>query len=219
MASRMNVTGGATRGATLIVAASDSTAKEKAGADYICDGTNDNVEINAAIDALPATGGRIILSSGTFSLGAAVALHADCGLEGQGSSTVLSCASDINPIYVADIRRSIVRNITLKAKSSGQTNPMIYIYCSTDFVMDNRFENIIIRGGSSTNCSFNGIQLETTAADLGIGQNFFSNINIGVLGTAHECVGTGIEFKRADNTGWINNNFFNIFRSVVQSSE
>lgn len=45
------------RSATLVVATSDSSAKSKAGADYVCgDGTyaNDDEYIQAAIDALPA---------------------------------------------------------------------------------------------------------------------------------------------------------------------
>jgi hypothetical protein len=59
-----------TRSATIVVAASDSSEKSKAQADYVCDGTADNVEIQAAIDALPSTGGKIILLDGTFLLDA-----------------------------------------------------------------------------------------------------------------------------------------------------
>lgn len=40
------------RSATLIVAASDASAKSKAGADYICDGTSDDVQIQTEIDEL-----------------------------------------------------------------------------------------------------------------------------------------------------------------------
>ena len=53
-------------GPSLLVAASDATAAEIRNADYICDGTNDEVQIQAAIDALPAEGGRVCLSEGTF---------------------------------------------------------------------------------------------------------------------------------------------------------
>ncbi len=44
---------GKIRTATKVVAASDSPTNSKLGADYVCDGTADNVEIQAAIDALP----------------------------------------------------------------------------------------------------------------------------------------------------------------------
>lgn len=48
------------------VAANDAPAWQKAGADYVCDGTNDEVEIQAAVDKIANTGGRIRLSAGTF---------------------------------------------------------------------------------------------------------------------------------------------------------
>ena len=41
------------RTATKVVAASDALAGSKAMADEVCDGTNDQIEIQAAIDALP----------------------------------------------------------------------------------------------------------------------------------------------------------------------
>ena len=50
----------------IFVAASNAPDWQKQGADFICDGTNDEVEIQAAINALYNTGGRIRLSSGTF---------------------------------------------------------------------------------------------------------------------------------------------------------
>ena len=50
----------------IFVAASDAPSWQKAGADYICDGTNDEVEIQTALNAIANTGGRVRLSSGTF---------------------------------------------------------------------------------------------------------------------------------------------------------
>jgi len=50
----------------IYVAASDAPAWQKNGADYVCDGTNDEVEIQAALDDIANTGGRVRLSSGTF---------------------------------------------------------------------------------------------------------------------------------------------------------
>ena len=55
--------------ACLVVAASDAPAKAKATADYVCDGTHDEVEIQAAIDvAYAAGGGQVQLTAGTFYL-------------------------------------------------------------------------------------------------------------------------------------------------------
>lgn len=78
------------KGPTFYVAASDAQAGEKAGANYLCDGTADDVEINAAITALPSTGGRIELSSGTFTINAAINTNkAGITLVGQGKNTII----------------------------------------------------------------------------------------------------------------------------------
>lgn len=54
---------------TLYVAANDAPAADKARADYTCDGTADNTEIQAAITALQGqAGGAVLLSTGTFNL-------------------------------------------------------------------------------------------------------------------------------------------------------
>jgi hypothetical protein len=58
-----------TRSGTLKVAASNATDTEKAQADYVCDGIDDDVEIQAALDALQtAGGGTLELSSGDFTI-------------------------------------------------------------------------------------------------------------------------------------------------------
>src|SRR5437660_128185 len=57
------------------------------GADYYTDGTADDVEIQAAIDALPSSGGRIIIKDGTFTLSARLLIQKNnITIEGQGAS-------------------------------------------------------------------------------------------------------------------------------------
>lgn len=56
---------------TIYVAAADATDDEKAAADYVCDGTHDEVELQQAITALANAngtkhGGTLLLSHGTF---------------------------------------------------------------------------------------------------------------------------------------------------------
>ncbi len=57
-------------GISIIVAASNASAASKAsaGATYTCDGTNDEVQIQAAIDAIVTTGGVVQLSEGLFNI-------------------------------------------------------------------------------------------------------------------------------------------------------
>lgn len=76
---------GFARTATFVVAASDSSAKSKTQADYVCDGTADDVQIQAAIDALPAGGGKVVLMGGTFNLAAGIVETSDnVHIQGQG---------------------------------------------------------------------------------------------------------------------------------------
>ena len=70
--------------ATMFVAASDATAKEKAAADYICDGTADEVEILAAQTAL-GNEGTIYFSTGTFYISSSSSILVN--FQGQGIDT------------------------------------------------------------------------------------------------------------------------------------
>jgi hypothetical protein len=81
------------RTASVVISASDATASEKAQADYVCDGTADQIEIQAAIDSL-TTGGTLLFSNGTFYPEAYITMSASDNIpmtfKGQGSTTVIS---------------------------------------------------------------------------------------------------------------------------------
>jgi len=78
---------------TLVVAASDS--KDTDRADYVCDGTDDEVQINQAITDLPANGGCVVLLEGTYTLGAAITISKNnVSLIGQGRSTNITRPSN-----------------------------------------------------------------------------------------------------------------------------
>ena len=103
---------GVPREATLTVAASDSKFSE---ADYVCDGTADDVQIQAAIDALPAGGGKVILSEGTFDITATLTMVGGGELSGQGWATILDvsgiAAAASDAITMAD--GCVVRSIKI----------------------------------------------------------------------------------------------------------
>lgn len=67
-------------GPALFVAATDATASEKRNADYVCDGADDDVQILAAIGDLPANGGTVCLSTGTFTIGSSIDYSAAAGV-------------------------------------------------------------------------------------------------------------------------------------------
>ena len=81
----------------LLVAANDASDAAKGRADYVCDGTADDVQIQAAIDAL-TSGGRVVLSEGTFNYAATVTDNNvnSVAIEGQGDSTILRLPNGAN---------------------------------------------------------------------------------------------------------------------------
>jgi len=92
---------------TTIVAASDSSAADKAAAAYVCDGVNDHVEIQAALNALPSSGGVVLLSSGTYNCAGIISPKAGSTLKGEGES-------ETNLVFTRDGRINVDREyITL----------------------------------------------------------------------------------------------------------
>lgn len=60
-----------------------------ADCDYLCDGTDDQVEINAAIQALPVAGGEIVVLDGTYNIKSKIILDkGNVKLSGTGKNTV-----------------------------------------------------------------------------------------------------------------------------------
>lgn len=119
------------RGATVVVASSTSELKSRKGADYICDGTADNVELQAAIDSLPSTGGKVVLLEGTYNLAATVNIaeaNAQKGItiQGQGYSTILKVNNSAN-IYAltfvpnTDGIWATFRDFTINCNGANQT--------------------------------------------------------------------------------------------------
>lgn len=87
------VSGSMKSGATKIISAIDSIDRV-VRADYLCDGANDQTEINNAITALAATGGTVLLMEGTYTLSGAITLNqANVTLRGIGKGSVLNCGS------------------------------------------------------------------------------------------------------------------------------
>ena len=89
--------------ASAVVISSDAPAVAKAVARVakvalgnriqICDGVNDHIEIQAALDALPATGGEVKLLEGTYNVQATINLDSNQTLRGCGRNTILTTAT------------------------------------------------------------------------------------------------------------------------------
>jgi hypothetical protein len=78
--------------ATIQVAASNAPSSEISSAQYVCDGSNDQIEIVNAMNAAVA-GDTVVLSSGTFNCGSTFAVKNGITFKGQGEdSTILNLA-------------------------------------------------------------------------------------------------------------------------------
>lgn len=94
----------AMRSATIVVGASNSKYHSDYihAVDYECTGTNDQTKIQQAIDALPSTGGRIVLLDGTYNISGQINVNKpNVTICGMGNSTVLQRKfNGNNVIYV-----------------------------------------------------------------------------------------------------------------------
>lgn len=171
------------RTATLIVAASNSSAKSKQGADYVCDGTTDNVEINAAITALGSVGGKVLLSEGTFNVASTISVAAsNVTLEGQGHSTIL------------------------KLISSGNTSVITVGNGNMSYIESIFIKNLKIDGNKANNTSGHGIFFDRKVyysfiQNVHIIDTTKDGINIYATGTTNNCYCNEINSCKIENAG------------------
>lgn len=120
------------RAATIVVAASDATGTWNA--DYTCTGTNDEVTLATAIAALPATGGRVLLSDGTFKVKAPTPRTTGVAIEGQGFGTIIDVQSGwtgsntgVFTLANTSVHATQLRNLTIRCTSRGTNVDGIFL--------------------------------------------------------------------------------------------
>lgn len=134
--------------------------------DYLCDGVDDQVEINAAITALPATGGEVVILDWTYNLSGEIKINKSyITLTGNAQNTILkrkfngsSVASGL--IYITSSNNTI-KFLTLygnKVEYSSSNNTGIYIRYQTtnNMIINNVFDNNDT-GISLINCGMNRV--------------------------------------------------------------
>jgi hypothetical protein len=117
------------RSVTLVVAASDSSTAGKESADYVCDGTADEVEINAAITVLNGLGGgKLVLLEGTYVLASEIDVVDNITLEGMGYNTYIRNYG----ILGTGINNLVIQNLRIACFLSGST---VNLTSSTDITI------------------------------------------------------------------------------------
>jgi hypothetical protein len=90
--------------------AATATVGQVTGVDYYCDGTADEVQINAAITAVNALGGgTVLIKEGTYDIAATIDLLSNVSLFGEGWGTILKATTNLNDeILLADNKNGIL---------------------------------------------------------------------------------------------------------------
>ena len=153
-----------------------STSKHNITADYHCNGTNDQTVIQQAIDALPSTGGKIVLLEGTYNISGQINVNKpNVTICGMGNSTVLNCKQGIWGIAATQPNFTVAN---LKITFDTYNSTSICIYASGSRC---KFENLDLSNAVyGINCGGgHSIIHNVTATD--------NNINIH-LGSAYNIV-------------------------------
>ena len=182
---RMIYRRGASQSATLVVAASDSL--HQGYADYVCDGVDDQVEIQAAIEALPSGGGKVVLLDGEYTLNentsnalnAAINIgRSNVTLEGSGWGTILKLkdgitAPSILQSYSPAGSNIIIRNLQIDGNKANTTDPGVHTHgCGfhssglTDFIIENLYVHDIWYRGLSFYSGERGIIRNNNIVDV-----------------------------------------------------
>ncbi|HET8709649.1 MAG TPA: right-handed parallel beta-helix repeat-containing protein [Candidatus Saccharimonadales bacterium] len=145
----------------IIVAASNAKSRSKTIADYQCDGSADEVEINQAIAAASAlpNGGIVKLTEGTFTVadtdadGHCIKLLSKVTLTGQGAGTLIMQANAVNGKVVSTtasgVDNVVIANLVVDGNSAN--NPGTGSHC-------------VYGGGSTTRLTVRGVEARNAAA-------------------------------------------------------
>ncbi len=146
---------------SILVAASDASDRVKQIANFVCDGTADEEEINAAV-ATVLGGGRVLLSEGNFTTATEIQLADNVKLFGQGAGTIIKNAADTthNLIGTAGASNVTVADLLVDGNKDNVDTAGAATY--------DGLNGIRVYGGSSyvtiervvaQNCYYSGIQL------------------------------------------------------------
>lgn len=106
------------------------TVGTSAGADYVCDGTNDNVELQAAIDAInTAGGGTVFIRKGTYNVTTPITIGSNTTLWGEEAKTTIikKVAAQNNTVFNNKDTTNgnsfiVIRNLTIDQNGDNQSS-------------------------------------------------------------------------------------------------
>lgn len=193
------------RTATIVIAAVDSSLQSRAQADFVCDGVNDHVEIQAALDALPATGGEVMLLDGTYNIEVSLVLDSYQTLRGQGRNTILT-SNTADLIFLSavggagtELTEIVIADLQIDGGAGGVSDCGIYFeYVDYSFI-----QNVFLRRHASGTGSYRtGIYLLNSDFNTIIGNTCLDNDWEGIwLDSSNNNVITGNIFQGSGKIG------------------
>ena len=182
-----------------------------ADCDYLCDGTDDQVEINAAIQALPAGGGEVVILDGTYNITANIEVNKErTKLRGNGRATVLKAMKpNVKIINITKGYCTIADLMCDGNKISFSGNYGIVIGSSSNTATGNTCNNngngIVIESNSNTatgnTCNNNGNGIVIGSSSNTATGNICNNNDNGIVVSGSSNTATGNTCSNNSNYG------------------
>lgn len=191
--------------------------------DYLCDGTSDEVEIQAAINALPEDGGEIVLLDGDYNTSAVITLKAHTTLSGGAFTSIIQTNSAVDGIIA--MSNCVIQKLNLYHSTKTKAPPVhtsgIIISGSNVTVQNNQIYNYAYSGvkispetGTIDTIQIlnNNIQLNNGDTSDGFGVSFNGNAKrVDIVGNYISNSNVGINLNGAE-LSTVLNNYFEEFR-------
>lgn len=166
------------RDAKYVIASVNATATEKAQADWVCDGTADDVQIQAAADAIVAAGqgGTISLTGGDFRLATQVDIEGHMIIRGQGiySTTLILGTNTMNGLAVATDDAVVIEDLRVSGGAAPSAGAGIVIDGSATANSYSRISNVAL------NACYNGIDVQASSGLIVEKSVINSSVNYGI---------------------------------------
>jgi len=184
----------------VIVAASNSSQADKDAADYLADGDTgaagdgDQVQVNAALTA--ATGKKVVLLAGTYTVDAAIAVPTNTTLTGVGPGSVVTIPNSFNTtinIISASGTDAVVENLMVDQNTANQTSGTIVSISSSG-------SNNTVKHTKHVNIRSTGISISAgSEATAGIVRDNLVDCTNGDPGASSTAIGISITGSTTDN--------------------
>lgn len=140
--------GGGKRYASVVVGTS-ANGWTAADCDYLCDGTDDQVEIQQAVNSLPDTGGQIYFLAGTYHISEAVE-RGGKNIAFQGGGFAVWACPATEALLISNGLSAEVSCVLDGIKFNGPTGAYIKFNCAAIEIKNCVFSNVFVEAGAGT---------------------------------------------------------------------